>query len=175
MGGIYLELHLLGQSYSRAALHLLLPTLQSLAAQVASALHQKVVYERGLAHQKTQTELEFARRMQTGFLPDVLPEIPGWQLAASLEPAREMSGDFYDVIPLPSGKLGLLVADVADEGVGPALYMAISRTLLRTLATQFKNDPAQVFEATNERILQDALESMFVTVSMRFSTPRPLP
>jgi serine phosphatase RsbU (regulator of sigma subunit) len=164
VGGIYLELHLLGQSHSRAALHLLLPTLQSLAAQVASALHQKVVYERSLAHQKTQTELEFARRIQTGFLPDVLPEIPGWQLAASLEPAREMSGDFYDVIPLPSGKLGLLVADVADKGVGPALYMALSRTLLRTFATQFENDPAQVFEAANERILQDALESMFVTV-----------
>jgi serine phosphatase RsbU (regulator of sigma subunit) len=164
VGGIYLELHLFGQSSSRASLNLLLPTLQSLAAQVASALHQKVVYERMLAHQKTQTELEFARRIQTGFLPDVLPELPGWQLAASLEPAREMSGDFYDVIPLPSGKLGLLVADVADKGVGPALYMALSRTLLRTFATQFENNPEQVFEAANERILQDALESMFVTV-----------
>ena len=53
IGGIYIELHLLGQFYSRAALQLLLPTLQSLAAQVASALHQKVVYERSLAHQKT--------------------------------------------------------------------------------------------------------------------------
>ncbi len=164
VGGIYLELHLLGQSYSRTALQLLLPTLQSLAAQIASALHQKVVYERMLAHQKTQNELEFARRIQMGFLPDVLPQLPGWQLAASLEPARQMSGDFYDVIPLPTGKLGLLVADVADKGVGPALYMALSRTLLRTFATQFENDPARVFEAANERLLQDALESMFVTV-----------
>ena len=172
IGGIYLELHLLGQSYNRQVLNLMLPTLQSLAAQVASALHQKVVYERMLAHQKTQNELEFARRIQTGFLPEILPEIPGWQLSASLEPAREMSGDFYDVIPLPSGKLGLLIADVADKGVGPALYMALSRTLLRTFATQFENDPAQVFEATNERLLQDALESMFVTVFYGILDPR---
>jgi serine phosphatase RsbU (regulator of sigma subunit) len=164
IGGIYLELHLLGQSYNRAALNLVLPTLQSLAAQVASALHQRVVYERSLAQQKTQNELEFARRIQAGFLPDVLPEIPGWQLAASLEPAREMSGDFYDVIPLPSGKIGLLIADVADKGVGPALYMALSRTLIRTFAMQFENQPEHVFQTTNERILQDALESMFVTV-----------
>lgn len=156
----------------RTGLNLVLPTLQSLAAQVASALHQKVVYERSLAHQKTQTELEFARRIQTGFLPDILPEIPGWQLAASLEPAREMSGDFYDVIPLPSGKLGLLVADVADKGVGPALYMALSRTLLRTFATQFESEPGLVFEFTNERLLQDALESMFVTVFYAILDPQ---
>ena len=83
-----------------------------------------------------------------------------------------MSGDFYDVIPLPSGKLGLLVADVADKGVGPALYMALSRTLLRTFATQFENDPARVFEAANERILQDALESMFVTVFYAILDPQ---
>jgi serine phosphatase RsbU (regulator of sigma subunit) len=172
IGGIYLELHLLGQSYSRAALNLILPTLQSLAAQVASALHQKVIYARSLAHQKTQNELEFARRIQTGFLPDVLPEIPGWQLSASLEPAREMSGDFYDVISLPSGKIGLLIADVADKGVGPALYMALSRTLIRTFAMQFENQPEQVFQTTNERILQDALESMFVTVFYAVLDPR---
>ncbi len=164
IGGIYLELNLLGQSYSRASLNRMLPTLQSLAAQVASALHKHVIYERTLAHQKTLNELEFARRIQIGFLPDALPKIPGWQLAASLEPARQMSGDFYDVMPLPSGKIGLLIADVADKGVGPALYMALSRTLIRTFAFQFESNPEHVFEAANERILQDALENMFVTV-----------
>lgn len=164
IGGVYLELHPFVQSYSRAALNLTLSTLQALAVQVASALHQKVIYERALAHQKTHNELEFARRIQAGFLPNALPEIPGWQLSASLEPARQMSGDFYDVISLPCGKIGLLIADVADKGVGPALYMALSRTLIRTFATQFENDPARVFESANKRILQDAQTSMFVTV-----------
>lgn len=163
IGGIYLELAYFGQTRSRQSLNLMLPTLQSLAAQIASALHRTVVYEQMLSHQKTQNELEFARRIQTGFLPASLPQADGWQLTASLDPAREMSGDFYDVITLPSGKLGILIADVADKGVGPALYMALSRTLIRTFAAQFENQPEKVFQAANERIFQDAGESLFVT------------
>jgi len=163
MGGIFLEIATLGQSRSRHSLNSSLPTVQSLAAQIASALHQSVVYDRLLAHQKTQNELEFARLVQAGFLPSSLPETSGWQLAASLEPAREMAGDFYDVIELPSGCLGILIADVADKGVGPALYMALSRTLIRTFAMQYDTQPEEVFRAANERILQDAGESLFVT------------
>jgi serine phosphatase RsbU (regulator of sigma subunit) len=163
LGGIYVELATLGQPHTQRSLQLLLPTAQALAAQVASALHQANVYESLLAHQKTQTELEFARHIQSGFLPASLPHIPGWQLAASLEPARQMAGDFYDVIALPSGRLGLLIADVADKGVGPALYMALSRTLIRTFAVQYEDQPERVFQAANERILQDAGESLFVT------------
>jgi serine phosphatase RsbU (regulator of sigma subunit) len=163
IGGVYLELATLGLPHNRRTLQLLLPTVQALAAQVASALHKADVYARLLAHQKTQTELEFARRIQTGFLPGSLPHVSGWQLSASLEPAREMAGDFYDVIALPSGKLGILIADVADKGVGPALYMALSRTLIRTFAVQYETQPEMVFQAANERIIQDAGESLFVT------------
>ncbi len=163
IGGIYLELGSFGRSYKRQSLNLMLPALQSLAAQVASALYRTVVYEKMLTHQKTQNELEFARRIQMGFLPASLPQADGWQLTASLDPAREMSGDFYDVIALPSRKLGILIADVADKGVGPALYMALSRTLIRTFAIQFESQPDKVFQFANERIFQDAGDSLFVT------------
>lgn len=163
LGGIYLELATFGQTHTRQSLDRMLPTVQSLAAQVAAAQHQAVIYERMLAQQKTQNELEFARRIQTSFLPAELPQAAGWQLCASLDPAREMSGDFYDVIALPAGKIGLLVADVADKGVGPALFMALSRTLIRTFAAQFADAPEQVLQAANERILQDAGDNMFVT------------
>ncbi|MFZ6031658.1 MAG: PP2C family protein-serine/threonine phosphatase [Chloroflexota bacterium] len=163
LGGVYLELVTLNETRSRRSLLLLLPTVQALAAQVSSALHQVDVYRRLLAHQKTQSELAFARRIQNGFLPAALPQVAGWQLTASLEPARQMAGDFYDVIALPSGKLGLVIADVADKGVGPALYMALSRTLIRTFAMQYETQPDMVFQAANERILQDAGESLFVT------------
>lgn len=162
-GGIYVELAVLGQTWDRKALDHLLPSVQGLAAQVASALHQARVYERTLAHQKTQLELAAARRIQTAFLPHELPPVPGWQVAASLEPAREMAGDFYDLIPLPSGKLGLLIADVADKGVGPALYMALSRTLIRTFAVQYEQQPERVLLEANQRILQDAGDDLFVT------------
>jgi serine phosphatase RsbU (regulator of sigma subunit) len=162
-GGVYVELSTFGQIHNRAALNLALTTVQSLAAQIASALHQALVYQRTLQQQKTQSELEFARRVQASFLPAELPPAPGWQIVASLEPARQMSGDFYDVIALPAGKLALLVADVADKGIGPALFMALSRTLMRTFAVQHPDLPEQVCALTNQRIIEDAGDNMFVT------------
>jgi sigma-B regulation protein RsbU (phosphoserine phosphatase) len=81
-----------------------------------------------------------------------------------LRPARQTSGDFYDVLELPGGRLGLLIADVTDKGTGAALFMALSRTLIRTYAFEYPDQPALTFHAANKRILRDSRSSMFVTV-----------
>jgi serine phosphatase RsbU (regulator of sigma subunit) len=155
--------HLLGGLYAAAAREQL-PALQSLAAQIASAIHRVETYQQRIASEKMTRELEIAGEIQATFLPRDRPRLPGWEIAATLIPARQTSGDFYDFVELDNGRTGFVVADVADKGTGAALYMALSRTLLRTYAMQFPAEPARALQAVNERILADTHSDQFVTV-----------
>ncbi|MBB5954345.1 serine phosphatase RsbU (regulator of sigma subunit) [Saccharothrix tamanrassetensis] len=82
-----------------------------------------------------EQDLDIARQIQAGFLPETLPSPHGWEFAARTRPARQVGGDFYDGFELVNGRrLGFIVADVCDKGVGAALFMALIRTLLRHTA-----------------------------------------
>lgn len=116
------------------------------------------------ANRKMARELALAGEVQSSFLPHSLPELPGWQLSVTLQPARETSGDFYDVNVLPDGQVGLLVADVVDKGVAAALFMALSWILLRTYAAEHPMQPELVLKAVNRRILKDTEATQFVTL-----------
>jgi serine phosphatase RsbU (regulator of sigma subunit) len=159
LGGIYL---LVRQDYGPVMDYL--PAVQSLAAQIASAMHRLEVYRQTIAHEKMAQELAVAGRIQETFLPKAIPEVEGWEMTAVLQSARQTSGDFYDFVTLGNGRLGLLVADVADKGTGAALYMALSRTLIRTYAMQYPDAPEKALQAANERILADTESDQFVTV-----------
>ena len=102
-----------------------------LRARVAAALDRKQLRDtRGL-----RREMEVARNIQQDFLPESLPVARGVQLEAALQPARQVSGDFYDAFMLaPSGNIVLVVGDVCDKGVGAALFMALFRSLIRASA-----------------------------------------
>lgn len=116
-----------------------------------------------LAEALTQ-QLEQAGQEQLSLLPHDPPRVPGWDFAMHLTPVWQTSGDFYDFVELDGGKLGILVADVADKGTRAAMYMALSCTLLRTYAKQYPNDPARVLAAANARLLADTDSDQFVTV-----------
>jgi len=117
-----------------------------------------------VAHDKVTQELEQAGRIQSSFLPEEIPVIPGWEISAILQPARETSGDFYDFIQLPGNRLGMVVADVADKGIGAALYMTTCRTLIRTFAGEHPDKPELVLSKANNRILADTHGGLFITV-----------
>ena len=163
VGFICVELQQIFQLWTREMLNNQVPIIQTLAAQIASAMHQAKVYAESLDFQRSSDELRIAGEIQNTFFPDELPSLPGWEIAVTILPARETSGDFFDFIPLEDGRLGILIADVTDKGVGPALYMALSRTLIRTYAVEYEADPDVVFFATNDRILKDARANLFVT------------
>ncbi len=159
IGGIYLS-----KRRDPGAVADLLPMVKSLAAQVASAVHGAQVYAQNLAHEKLARELAMAGQIQASFLPGSLPHLPGWQVAVTLEPTSETSGDFYDFIPLANGQMGLVIADVSDKGMGAALFMALSRTLIRTYAAEYPTQPEVVLSATSRRMLEDTRAGLFVTV-----------
>ena len=172
IGGIIVELSALGRDWDPKSLKRHFPAIQSLAAQISSFLHQSEVYEQSLVYSQISQELLLAGKIQASFLPNKFPTIPGWQLAVTLLPARETSGDFFDVIELSDGRLGILIADVADKGVGAALYMALSRTLIRTYAVEYDAEPEVVFFAANGRLLNDARANLFVTAFYGILDPK---
>ena len=140
--------------------------LDDLAARAAPALRvgQLVREQQAEAamRERFEQELEVARLIQQNFLPKELPDLPGWQIAAYYRPAREVGGDFYDVIPLPDGRVAFVVGDVTDKGVPAALVMSATRSVLRASAQRLI-EPAAVLERVNEHLVPDMPERMFVT------------
>ena len=108
-----------------------------LRARVNASLAKKWLHDREQLYAKSLArELEIGREIQAGFLPRDCPQPDGWEIAGRFEPARSVSGDFYDAFMLDNGHVALVVADVCDKGVGAALYMALFRTLLRAMASR---------------------------------------
>ena len=107
------------------------------AAQAATAIENARLWEQEkLLRKALERELEIGREIQAGFLPEALPVVEGWEIAATLMSAREVAGDFYDAFELPDGKIGLVIADVCDKGVGAALFMTLFRSLIRVTSNQ---------------------------------------
>ena len=110
-----------------------------------------------------QNELDLASKMQQSILPTTFPDTPDYQVFGNMEPAREVGGDFFDIVPLKHGRLGIAIADVSGKGVPAALFMMSSRTLLKGAAIGCP-EPGDALREVNELIAQDNESMMFVTV-----------
>lgn len=116
--------------------------------------------------QRIDTELSLATGIQAGMLPDTFPAFPDrtdFDIYASMKPAKEVGGDFYDFFLIDENRLGIVMADVSGKGVPAALFMMHSKILLKSY-TLMKQTPKAALEEVNRQICENNPEEMFVTV-----------
>ena len=138
--------------------------LQLMANQAAIAIEGAHLRQAEARRQRLDEELAVGRQIQLSMLPKACPSIPGWEIVAVYQAARTVGGDFYDFFELPGNRerLGILVADVADKGIPAALFMALSRTIIRTTALSGRGAAAALKRA-NRLILNDSASDLFLS------------
>jgi serine phosphatase RsbU (regulator of sigma subunit) len=113
--------------------------------------------------ERLERELELARQLQESILPHEFPSLPGFSCAARSQPARWVGGDFYDVVPLGADRVGLVMADVSDKGMPAALYMGLTRSLIRAEVGHHES-PRDVLLGVHRLLMEMTEATMFVTV-----------
>ena len=116
---------------------------------------------------RVRTELGIAAQIQRDMLPQTFPPFPDrkeFEIYASMDPARQVGGDFYDFFMVDDDHLALVIADVSGKGIPAALFMAITKSLLKTGITAGGASPSEVFTRLNNQICQGNKTGMFVTV-----------
>jgi serine phosphatase RsbU (regulator of sigma subunit)/pSer/pThr/pTyr-binding forkhead associated (FHA) protein len=143
-----------------------LQLLTTICLQVAVVLENSALHAERLRQQRLHQELAFAREIQQGFLPHELEGFPGadFEIFGQVFPARQVSGDLYDFLPLEGGRLAFFVGDVSGKGMPAALFMVAVRTLSRHLAIAGEG-PARTLARLNTSLAADNTSGMFVTLS----------
>jgi len=113
--------------------------------------------------QRMQRELEIARDVQMGFLPNEMPEINGLEIAAQCIPALEVGGDYYDFIPLNSNKLGIAIGDVSGKGTQAAFYMTLTKGFLKATAENM-DLATEVLVQVNKLFFENAKRNTFISM-----------
>jgi GAF domain-containing protein len=138
--------------------------LRLMANQAAIALETARLHQEEIHRQRMDKELAVGRHIQLSMLPSACPVVSRWDLAVAYEAAQQVGGDFYDFIQRPElpGHLGIVIADVSGKGVPAALFMALSRTIIRVAALQ-GHRPADTLIRTNYFIQENSRADMFLT------------
>ncbi len=159
LGVIYVDNRLQSGIFKPADLDLLAAIASSAAIAIENARLYQVAIEKG----RMERELQMARKVQSGLIPQEVPQRKGWEFAASWMPAHEVAGDFYDFPKITDDKVALAIADVVDKGMAAALFMTFSRSLLRASADRASSPLDAVVEA-NKLICADSAYGMFLTL-----------
>lgn len=139
----------------------------TLSSQAGVSVQRQMLLEEFAEKQKLERDLALARTIQQNLLPKKNPSVDGFDIAGWNNPADQTGGDCYDFIPLPDGRLGLLLADATGHGIGPALVISVCRAFLRSLSS-VSDDLEQIMSRTNALLKDDLSEGRFVTTFFGF-------
>ncbi len=159
IGVVYVDTSIRTGSFKESDLFLL----SAVAGQAAIAIENARLYRVAVEKGRMERELQMAREIQESLLPRRMPQIPGYDVAARWQAAREMAGDFYDLFTLSDDTMGLVIADVSDKGAPAALFMASARSMIRSHALAGYS-PFETLSRTNDMIVNDSSDGTFVTV-----------
>ena len=146
--------------------------LNGVSQQIALAIQDDYLNKEMIIRERMEKEIQLARQIQKTFLPEALPQIEGWDLDLRWNTAREVGGDFYDAFKIHDDKIAFAIADVSDKGMPAALYMTVTRTLIRSSA-QSLHSPAKILARVNELLaLENQTSGMFVTAVLGVLDPQ---
>lgn len=137
---------------------------RSLAEQAAFALYSSLIFHEAAEKRRLDEDLAVAFEIQRILLPANAPEVPGYEIAGLNVPARQVSGDYFDYVPVDATHCGIAIADVSGKGVPASLIMAMCRSVLRSEAPE-QLSPAKVLQAVNAQLFPDIKEDMFVSAA----------
>jgi len=166
--GVFTASHPEADGFPRQQLRIL----QALCDHVAVAVHNARRFQNERAQRDAlDREAQEARAMQQALLPKSSPYIPGFVVSGRSEPARAVGGDWYDFIPFPDGRWGLVLADVSGKGTAAALLMAATRGIFRSLAEACCT-PGEVLTRLNQLLVDDFPAGKFVTMVYAVLDPK---
>ena len=159
-GVIYVDNRLQAGLFKPDDLELLSAIAHSAAVAIENARLYRLAVEKG----RMERELQVARELQASLLPKSTPQVPGWEFAAAWQPARQTSGDYYDFFGAREGEVGLVIGDVSDKGMAAALFMTLTRSIVRASLAPQPERLAEGIERANRLICADSTAGMFVTL-----------
>jgi len=145
--------------------------IKGVAQQITLALQNEFFTKEMVNRERIEREFQLAREIQKAFLPEDMLAIPGWDLDIRWQTARQVGGDFYDFFQIGDGSLAIVIADVSDKGMPAALYMTVTRTLIRATALSVFS-PASILERVNALLEMESRNGMFVTAFMAIIDPK---
>ncbi|MCE9612331.1 MAG: SpoIIE family protein phosphatase [Chthoniobacter sp.] len=137
---------------------------KAIAEQSAFALYNAIVFSQAAEKRRLDQDLATAHEIQRILLPAESPDIAGFQIAGINVPAQQVSGDYYDYIPVDEGHYGIAIADVSGKGVPASLIMAMCRSVLRSRASG-QLSPSSALRIVNAQLFPDIKEDMFISMA----------